>query len=304
MPKVSVIIPVYKAEKYISRAIESLLNQTLSDVEIIVVDDGSPDNSMAIVSDFADKNGNILIVDRQKNVGPMMARAKGWQMASGDYITFMDSDDTLPRNGLELLYDKITTTGVDMVFGCFCYIDIDGNQRTDSNLNGLKYGNDKIGTLKALLNREITQTLCNKIFKKELFQDFNYEIIENCTNGEDAAVLFQIVSNIKYIDVVNAAVYNYHENTQSSTHNHITSKAIESVCKTTLIREKILKPFEELRIDTNRYFTQNLTQYRTTKEGKRLLKQYGLFHYTTPLSIIKNIRFPESIKMLGKLFIR
>ena len=116
MPKVSVIIPVYNVEKYLKECLDSLVNQTLPDIEIILVDDGSTDSSLDICKQYAQKDNRIKIIEQQ-NQGAGAARNKGLAVAIGDYLYFMDSDDYINTNALEKLYNQITKTNADI---CFC----------------------------------------------------------------------------------------------------------------------------------------------------------------------------------------
>ncbi len=103
MPKVSVIIPVYNVEKYIRECLDSVVNQTLKDIEIICVNDGSPDNSLAILEEYAAKDTRIKIIN-QENAGLSCARNAGLQIAQGEYIGFVDSDDWVDLDFFEKLY--------------------------------------------------------------------------------------------------------------------------------------------------------------------------------------------------------
>lgn len=114
-PKVSVIIPVYNTEEYIGETLNSIINQTLKDIEIIVINDGSTDNSLQIVNEYAKIDSRITVFT-QANQGQSMARNKGFDYASGIYIYFMDSDDILELNALELCYFRIEDNNVDFVF--------------------------------------------------------------------------------------------------------------------------------------------------------------------------------------------
>ena len=114
-PKVSVIIPVYNTEEYIGETLNSIINQTIKDIEIIVINDGSTDNSLHIINEYAQRDSRITVFT-QANQGQSMARNKGFDYASGIYIYFMDSDDILELNALELCYFRIEDNNVDFVF--------------------------------------------------------------------------------------------------------------------------------------------------------------------------------------------
>ena len=102
-PKVSVIIPVYKVENFLRRCLDSVVGQTLQDMEIICVNDGSPDNCLNILKEYQGKYDNIVIIDK-KNEGVWKARVDGIQKATGEYITFIDSDDYIALDCIEKLY--------------------------------------------------------------------------------------------------------------------------------------------------------------------------------------------------------
>lgn len=117
-PAISVIIPIYNQEKYLGKCIWSVLDQTLQDFEIILVNDGSTDNSLMICQKYAKKDDRISIVDKQ-NRGLAQARKDGFFKAKGDYICFLDSDDYLAPDALALLYGIAKEKNVDMVVGNF-----------------------------------------------------------------------------------------------------------------------------------------------------------------------------------------
>ena len=117
MPKVSVIVPVYGVEKYLRQCVESVLAQTLKDIEVILVDDGSPDGCSAIVDEYAAYDSRVVAV-HQENAGPGPARNKGMELARGEFIAFMDPDDLYPSNEtLEHLYSAAVSSGCDIAGG-------------------------------------------------------------------------------------------------------------------------------------------------------------------------------------------
>ena len=115
MIKISVIIPVYNVENYIKKCLDSVINQTLSDIEIICVDDCGSDTSMEIVSQYAKEDSRIKIIPHQKNLGLAEARNTGMKEAKGEYLAFVDSDDYIDLNFLECLYTKAKETNADIV---------------------------------------------------------------------------------------------------------------------------------------------------------------------------------------------
>lgn len=117
-PKVSIVVPVYNVEQYLNQCLESLKNQTYKNLEIILVDDGSTDNSGIMCDEFAKKNNNVIVI-HQKNQGLSGARNSGVIRSSGEYITFLDSDDWISNEYVEYLYNLIDKYHVDVVCTCF-----------------------------------------------------------------------------------------------------------------------------------------------------------------------------------------
>lgn len=118
-PKVSIVVPMYGVEKYVKKCIDSLLNQTLHDIEIILVDDGSPDRSGDIADDYAQKDSRIKVI-HQKNSGLGPARNSGMKIATGEYIGFVDSDDWVKREMFSNLYQAAVKNGADIVVSGHC----------------------------------------------------------------------------------------------------------------------------------------------------------------------------------------
>lgn len=115
MVKISVIIPVYNVEKYLSQCLDSVINQTFKDIEIICVNDGSSDNSLEILKDYAQRDDRIIIKNFEENKGVSAARNWALNIAKGEYIYFIDSDDWIEKNYLEVMFKTIEQTGADII---------------------------------------------------------------------------------------------------------------------------------------------------------------------------------------------
>ena len=118
--RISIVIPAYNVEGYIKKTIDSCLNQTFDDYEIIVVDDGSKDNTGAIIDKYATENRNFRAI-HQENGGVMSARLKGVEHSQGEWITFLDGDDRLPKDSLKTLYSYVGND-IDIVWGVRAYV--------------------------------------------------------------------------------------------------------------------------------------------------------------------------------------
>ena len=128
MPKISVIIPVYNAEQYLRKCLDSVVSQTFRDIEIICVDDGSTDGSGAILDEYAAKDNRIVVI-HQANAGVAAARNTGLKSAQGEYLAFLDSDDAYNPQLCELAYNRACQSGADIVK--FLYARTDGVKETD-----------------------------------------------------------------------------------------------------------------------------------------------------------------------------
>lgn len=116
-PLISVIVPIYKVEPYLRQCLDSILAQTYKNIEVIMVDDGSPDNCGAICDEYAEKYSNFIAVHKE-NAGLGMARNTGMEYMTGEYVMFMDSDDYLDSDLIEILYNAIEKNGVDVSKSC------------------------------------------------------------------------------------------------------------------------------------------------------------------------------------------
>ena len=226
---ISVIIPVYNLEDYIERCINSVLIQTFKNFEIVCVDDKSQDRSVGIVERIAKTDSRVKLLRQPRNLGPAMARSYGCREAKGSYIFFLDGDDTLPSNALELLYTKIMDSKVDIVRGSVVVVGFDGGKKILKS-DSLPYGSNRYGIYRALLEGKFRHTLWATLYKRELLVNYSYHEYPNMRNGEDAYLFYQLVENIKNgVVVVPDIVYMYYMNEQSSTHVKLSKKALEGI---------------------------------------------------------------------------
>ena len=168
--KISVIVPVYNVEEYLGKCLNSLVNQTLKDIEIIIVNDGTKDNSEKIINKFLKKYNNIKYY-KKENGGLSSARNYGISKASCKYIGFVDSDDYIDKTMYERLYNKIISDDYDVAL-CDLYRVYDEKLvYTSSNVK--KDLKNKKEIQEAMLN--IYPTVWNKLYKKELFNEIKFK---------------------------------------------------------------------------------------------------------------------------------
>ncbi|WP_051192307.1 glycosyltransferase family 2 protein [Butyrivibrio sp. VCB2001] len=208
-PLISVIVPVYNVEKYLVECIESILAQTYSSFELLLVDDGSKDKSGEICDEYKDKDGRIRVFHKE-NGGLSSARNKGIDEAKGDLFCFIDSDDTISIDYLMKLYTAITENQADMAI---CDIDAPKLSKVD-----LVYqGNDSMTSDEAKIwlydNRMREYVLMvvawNKLYKKALFDDVRYPVGRI---HEDEFVIGPILRKCSKISFVKEKLYNYRDN--------------------------------------------------------------------------------------------
>lgn len=198
MVKVSVIVPAYNAEKYIKRCLESLINQTLKDIEIIVINDGSNDKTGKILENYKHE----IIIINQENAGVATARNRGLEKAKGEYIAFVDSDDWVERDFLEKLHTKAISNNYDCVMCNFWYID------DNKKWNGIITNKNDILNInsKKKFMIEMFPVIWNKIYKREKILDFRFK---NGVWAEDVEFLYRIISNIDNIGILEDKLYYY-----------------------------------------------------------------------------------------------
>lgn len=165
MTKVSIIIPIYNVEKYLSQCLESIANQTLKDIEIICIDDGSTDNSLNILNEYKNKDKRFVILT-QHNEGAANARTKGMKIAKGEYIGFVDSDDWIDLNYYEMLYNKASKEDADIVRTGFKEF---YNDRVKENSYN-KLIKKRIKNNKPLQRNEHSIVIWNSIYKTEFLR--------------------------------------------------------------------------------------------------------------------------------------
>lgn len=300
MPKISIIIPVYNAEKSIKKCISSLKDQTLSDFEIIFVNDFSQDQSAAIIQEQASQDRRIILINMDHNVGPMRAREVGYHKATGEYITFCDSDDTLPQYALQHMYEKATEKNADIVVGNVNYIHDDGRQEIwTSHVKG----DEHVDGLKALLRGEIRHNICSKLFSRSLFADFKHESIEGLRYFEDYLLMYQLMSRAQNIVILNESVYNYIQTEGSSTQLQMSDKRLDDIVMVHQIVYDMLFPKESLRKDlyahNQLYFSRLLAQEPNIKDRLfQRLRKYSLMHVMSNSAIWKNNSVMKAVKLI------
>lgn len=201
-PKISIIVPVYGVEKYIKKCMESIIHQTFTDFECLIVNDGTPDNSINIAKDVVGNDPRFIFIEKE-NGGQGSARNLGIDLAKGTYLAFIDSDDYVDLNFLELMYDKITLENSDVCVCNVACVDQDNNVMATINNNIPWYyqRNDYF-----LSYRSITSFMCDKLFHKSVFSTIRFDT--SLRTHEDIYIVFEALYK-KNITYVNKPLYRY-----------------------------------------------------------------------------------------------
>lgn len=216
-PKLSVIVPVYDVEKYLSANLDSLLNQTYENIEIIAVNDGSKDSSFDILKNYQIKYPNKLKIINQANGGLSIARNNGLKEAKGDYITFVDSDDFVDRDMYRKMLEKAQEEASDIVICDVYYYWGEGNSK-----NYIMPGLTNKFKVDDIHNRALLSSLgvWNKIYSKKFFDSANILFCEG-TLYEDIEVITYLLAKARKIGYINEAClfYRQRENSIMTTRN-------------------------------------------------------------------------------------
>ena len=218
--KVSFIVGVYNTSKYVERFIRSLAEQTLEDIEIVVIDDGSQDDSIEIIKrvikEYPSREKRLSIYTNKTNKGISEGRRQGFSNSSGDYIIFVDSDDFVDVRMAEVLYNKAVETGADTVL-CDFYRYYEGNARHNTIVpNGLIDDGDNVKS--DIINRDVPPFIWCRIINRRVIEDHDF-IWPKGNLGDDTVIGGESIYYSRKIAYVNEPLYYYRYNPTSVSHN-------------------------------------------------------------------------------------
>lgn len=246
-PLITVIVPVYNVEKYLSRCVDSIINQTYKNLEIILVDDGSTDSSPAICDNYAKKDNRINVIHKQNN-GASSARNAALDIASGDYIGFVDSDDYINRDMYASLLDSIVDSDSDMAI---CESEYVVNGVSDFTACNVGLDCDEISArdfMREIINVSPTMSvLWNKLYKKSVWSDIRFP---DYKVYEDEAIWLLVYKKIAKISVIHKCLYTHFKTDGSIMNNSFGQKnlVLFDVCDERLeyFKSKKDSEFEQL----------------------------------------------------------
>lgn len=254
-PKVSIIIPVYRAEAYIRKCLDSFLAQTLKEWEIVLVNDGSPDHSGQICDEYAAKDSRFHVI-HQQNAGVSAARQIGLEALTGDYVIHADPDDWVEPKMLEELYAKAVADDADMVI-CDMYKDFEDKCLyykqvvTDTNPQSI---------LNDIFRDKIHGSCCNKLIKRSCMNKYGAKFPKGVNYCEDVCFLVQLLKHDINVTYLNKAYYHYVQN-QGSITNAYTIETLKTHQKYVQFLTEQL-PEDSLPVVTSKEFVKKLA-YRS-----------------------------------------
>ena len=213
MKKLSVIVPGYNVEKYISKCIDSILKNKIKGMEIILVNDGSKDNTLSIMREYEEKYPKLIRVIDQENQGISMARNAGIENASGEYISFIDSDDYIEPNMYHTMLEKAKTKDFDVVT---CDVNVIYPDHTLRVTSGVDHDCLTKKAVKQIMNTWYAVTW-NKIYKRELLKEMRFK---KDVWYEDVEFLYRLIPHVKKVGVVDQCLYNYIQRENSITYTY------------------------------------------------------------------------------------
>ncbi len=227
-PTISIIIPIYKTEKYLYQCLNSVIAQTYTNWEAILVDDGSPDNSGKICDEYASKDKRIKVIHK-KNGGVSLARLDGFKSSCGKYIFFLDSDDTLPQNALQALISN--SKGQKYICGT-------AKEIKEEAENKLLYTNnrvfDKCEVAVSILKfeRKFSWELWGKLFHNSVLDIETLSVPSNIKVFEDYIITLRILDKIENVKYISDCTYNYIVRENSATYtNKLNLKKVEDLSR-------------------------------------------------------------------------
>lgn len=256
---VSVIVPIYNVEDYLARCVDSIIGQSYKNLEIILVDDGSTDNSRLLVDQYKEKDSRIISVHKN-NGGLSSARNEGLKIANGYYVCFIDSDDFISDHFIENLYTVIIVNNCDIAFCNYFSFSNENEIRYSNHISNHVYNNRK-EIMNNFFNKNCGYSVVawNKLYKKSLFNDINYpeELIY-----EDEATTYKLFYKSNKIVFHDEVLYFYFQRAESITNSNLKAKNISVIDRLSEIVQ---------------FYNQNLDYEFERKAKIRLLKNCSIY---------------------------
>lgn len=219
-PLVSIIVPTYNVERYIGRCLDSILGQTYRNLEILPVDDGATDRSGDILDEYARKDARIRVIHRETNGGRIAVRRTGLVQAKGDYLFFVDADDWIEPQAVELLVRRAMETGADVTVGPHRHVSDEGTVRPSPFLPG-PWLYDRDTYARQIMHHRVSASLCVKLYRKQVLTPEMFGFSREYSAGEDYVINCGSLKNITRAAGIAETVYNYYDREDSICHTFV-----------------------------------------------------------------------------------
>lgn len=222
-PLITVVIPIYKVERYLSKCVDSVLGQTYENMEIILVDDGSPDRCGQICDEYALKDNRIIVI-HQENQGLSGARNSAISISKGEFITFVDSDDYIDRNMIKTMYKQMVEDNADMVVTALESFFEDGTRISNAH-GGRIFKLSKEQALDCFLfNDYLTPCACGKLYKSTLWNDIRFP---QGKLFEDQFTIYKVIDLCKKVVYMSTPMYHYRKRDGSIGHSNFSERTYD-----------------------------------------------------------------------------
>lgn len=246
-PTISIIVPVYNTGKYLHRCIDSIIAQTFTDWECLLIDDGSTDDSSNICDEYANNDSRIKVFHKE-NGGVASARQLGTDKASGHFSIHVDADDRIDKEMLQLMYDKAIKSNADIVISD--YFDEKNKSLGRKSHNNWNDNCSALDVSKAIVSNKMIGTLWNKLIRHNLYKKFNVSYIRGINYCEDVLILVQILLHPVKIVFLRKAFYYYNKENPTSITTNYTKETFDGRIKYIQELRKLL-PLAEFKQECN-----------------------------------------------------
>lgn len=277
IPLVSIIIPCYNSEKFIYKTLETVANQTYKNIEVIIVDDGSKDNTVDISKNILENKKVRYKIICQSNSGVSVARNNGIKNSNGEFIFFLDSDDFIDELCIETVVKKLVKDDLDIIWFGYNYIDEYGNytMKYEENYNYSIVESGKDALIKQL-NHNISICNINIVYKRDIILKNNIKFYEKCYYGEDQEFILKSIFHANKVGCIDKVMAYYFQRSNSATHNFNlkrftglgAAKRIEKYIKN-LTNDKII-----INLLNNKIALEILQIYHNYVKCEKVSKQY------------------------------
>ena len=248
--KLSVIIPNYNSSKYLRRCLDSVINQTYKDLEIIIINDGSTDDSIKILNEYSEKDKRIKIID-QENKGVSFSRNVGLDISTGELIAFVDADDEIDQDMYEIMVQNLKKFDAS-ISACDSYRIVNGKV-VYSGINDKKVFLVENPVVDFLLGKSLKYGPCNKVFKREIIGDTRFNT--GLTNSEDRLFLYEIYKKNPLVVKINIPKYKYYLNSNSASSSSFNEKHFSILTSADMIYGDAKNNYPD---EANKYLFENL----------------------------------------------